>query len=237
MDRTTELRARTGVWFVGARGSVATTAVVGAYAVSHGLAPTTGLVTELPELLPDGLTPPSNAAAPVTQLEPGIGERVKLWIEVGLPDADRLLKAARHSERVILFTYGKASLAYSLWWFTDSGGDTSESRTPACPNAGSPDAGCDGNFGRGGSLGYQATIGLALRAERLDPLEIGLRRPRRGQGSAAESGGKLAQSAVAQRILWQHGTVHSWSEEEDRKRPQAWQANTSCATGFGGPQP
>lgn len=60
IDRTSEATARTdrtGVWFVGARGSVATTAVVGAYAVSHGLAPTTGLVTELPDLLPDGLTP------------------------------------------------------------------------------------------------------------------------------------------------------------------------------------
>ena len=48
---------RTGVWFVGARGSVATTAVVGAYAVSHGLAPATGLVTEQPDLLPDALPP------------------------------------------------------------------------------------------------------------------------------------------------------------------------------------
>jgi myo-inositol-1-phosphate synthase len=46
---------RTGVWFVGARGSVATTAVVGALGVRHGLAPTTGLVTELPEMAPDGL--------------------------------------------------------------------------------------------------------------------------------------------------------------------------------------
>lgn len=51
-----ELHAtRTGVWFVGARGSVATTAVVGALGVRHGLAPTTGLVTELPELDPAGL--------------------------------------------------------------------------------------------------------------------------------------------------------------------------------------
>jgi myo-inositol-1-phosphate synthase len=46
---------RTGVWFVGARGSVATTAVVGALGVALGLAPTTGLVTELEELGPDGL--------------------------------------------------------------------------------------------------------------------------------------------------------------------------------------
>ena len=51
----TSNEARTGVWFVGARGSVATTAVVGALGVSHGLAPATGLVTELPELAPDGL--------------------------------------------------------------------------------------------------------------------------------------------------------------------------------------
>ncbi|NPC96198.1 inositol-3-phosphate synthase [Nocardioides sp. zg-DK7169] len=47
--------ARTGVWFVGAHGSVATTAVVGALAIRHGLAPATGLVTELPELDPAGL--------------------------------------------------------------------------------------------------------------------------------------------------------------------------------------
>ena len=46
---------RTGVWFVGARGSVATTAVVGALGVAQGLAPVTGLVTELAELEPDGL--------------------------------------------------------------------------------------------------------------------------------------------------------------------------------------
>lgn len=40
---------RTGVWLVGARGSVATTAVAGAAAVSAGLAPPTGCVTELPD--------------------------------------------------------------------------------------------------------------------------------------------------------------------------------------------
>ena len=57
MTHPPEVTARTGVWFVGARGSVATTAVVGAYAVAHGLAPTTALVSELPELRPDGLPP------------------------------------------------------------------------------------------------------------------------------------------------------------------------------------
>lgn len=32
--------------------------------------------------------------------------RVRLWIEVGLPDAERLIKASRHSERVILLAFG-----------------------------------------------------------------------------------------------------------------------------------
>ncbi|MEV7084919.1 inositol-3-phosphate synthase [Streptomyces sp. NPDC093085] len=39
---------RTGVWFVGARGSVATTAVAGCAAVTAGLHPPTGMVTETP---------------------------------------------------------------------------------------------------------------------------------------------------------------------------------------------
>lgn len=34
------------------------------------------------------------------------GDRIKVWIEVGLPDVKRLIKAARHCERVILFAYG-----------------------------------------------------------------------------------------------------------------------------------
>ena len=46
---------RTGVWFLGARGSVATTATVGALAVRSGLAGRTGLVGELPEVAAAGL--------------------------------------------------------------------------------------------------------------------------------------------------------------------------------------
>ncbi|MGN9809001.1 inositol-3-phosphate synthase [Micromonospora sp. BQ11] len=41
---------RTGVWLVGARGSVATTSIVGALALRSGLTGPTGCVTELPEL-------------------------------------------------------------------------------------------------------------------------------------------------------------------------------------------
>jgi uncharacterized protein YaeQ len=35
------------------------------------------------------------------------GDRVKVWIEVGLPDAKRLAKAARHCGRVVLLAYGR----------------------------------------------------------------------------------------------------------------------------------
>ncbi|MFI2369389.1 inositol-3-phosphate synthase [Streptomyces sp. NPDC018833] len=50
-------QARTGVWFVGARGSVATTAVAGCAAVTAGLHPPTGMVTETPSFTGTGLPP------------------------------------------------------------------------------------------------------------------------------------------------------------------------------------
>ncbi|PFG39138.1 myo-inositol-1-phosphate synthase [Georgenia soli] len=46
---------RTGVWFIGGRGSVATTATLGLHAVSRGLAPETGLVSQLEEVAQAGL--------------------------------------------------------------------------------------------------------------------------------------------------------------------------------------
>ncbi|TXL87615.1 inositol-3-phosphate synthase [Streptomyces sp. IB2014 016-6] len=46
---------RTGVWFVGARGSVATTAVAGCAAVTAGLHPATGMVAETPPFAGAGL--------------------------------------------------------------------------------------------------------------------------------------------------------------------------------------
>jgi myo-inositol-1-phosphate synthase len=46
---------RTGVWFVGARGSVATTAVAGCAAVTAGLHPPTGMVTETAPFAESGL--------------------------------------------------------------------------------------------------------------------------------------------------------------------------------------
>ncbi|MFH8884148.1 inositol-3-phosphate synthase [Streptomyces californicus] len=46
---------RTGVWFVGARGSVATTATAGCAAIAAGLHPPTGMVTETPPFADTGL--------------------------------------------------------------------------------------------------------------------------------------------------------------------------------------
>jgi uncharacterized protein YaeQ len=34
--------------------------------------------------------------------------RVKFWVEVGLPDSDRIVKASRHAERVALLACGRA---------------------------------------------------------------------------------------------------------------------------------
>ncbi|QOV34298.1 inositol-3-phosphate synthase [Streptomyces ferrugineus] len=47
--------ARVGVWLIGARGSVATTVVAGCAAVTAGLHPPTGLVTETPMFADSGL--------------------------------------------------------------------------------------------------------------------------------------------------------------------------------------
>jgi myo-inositol-1-phosphate synthase len=47
--------SRTGVWLIGARGSVATTVVAGCAAVTAGLNPPTGMVTETPDFADTGL--------------------------------------------------------------------------------------------------------------------------------------------------------------------------------------
>ncbi|MEU4266462.1 inositol-3-phosphate synthase [Streptomyces sp. NPDC026092] len=53
----TDAVGRTGVWFVGARGSVATTAVAGCAATTAGLHPPTGMVTETAPFASAGLPP------------------------------------------------------------------------------------------------------------------------------------------------------------------------------------
>ncbi|QIJ65662.1 inositol-3-phosphate synthase [Streptomyces sp. JB150] len=53
-------RPRVGVWLIGARGSVATTVVAGCAAVTAGLHPPTGMVTETPPFADCGLPPLSS---------------------------------------------------------------------------------------------------------------------------------------------------------------------------------
>lgn len=65
-----------------------------------------------------------------------------------------------------LVPYGKAGLSYYLWWVTQPSGDLAEAPTPMCPDPGDP--GCKGNRARGASLGWQLSLGLALRAEAID---------------------------------------------------------------------
>ncbi len=52
---TPDIPSRIGVWFIGARGSVATTAVAGCAAVAAGLQPATGMVTETEPFAGSGL--------------------------------------------------------------------------------------------------------------------------------------------------------------------------------------
>jgi hypothetical protein len=69
---------------------------------------------------------------------------------------------------VPLVPYGRLGLSYYMWWVTAPSGGVAEAPTADCPAPDAPDAGCTGDRARGGSLGWQATVGLALRAERFD---------------------------------------------------------------------
>jgi uncharacterized protein YaeQ len=40
--------------------------------------------------------------------------RVRLWVEVGLPDAERIVKASRHSERAALLPCGRALPSWEM---------------------------------------------------------------------------------------------------------------------------
>lgn len=61
--------------------------------------------------------------------------------------------------------YAKLGLSYYLWWVTRPDGSTAR----ACQEPGDNPETCPTTVGRGGSLGFQGTVGMAFRAERLDP--------------------------------------------------------------------
>ncbi len=64
-----------------------------------------------------------------------------------------------------LVPYARAGLSYYVWWVGAPDGTVAEDYPMGCtPGA----AGCEANKARGASAGYQGSIGLALRAERID---------------------------------------------------------------------
>ena len=69
---------------------------------------------------------------------------------------------------VPLVPYAKAGLSYYLWWVTAPDGSFARKPTDDCADPDDPMLACDGDRALGGSLGVQFSIGLALRAERLD---------------------------------------------------------------------
>lgn len=71
--------------------------------------------------------------------------------------------------RVPLVPYVKAGLSYYLWWITNPSGSMAEVPTDECPDPSDDTMDCDGDRALGASLGYQLSVGLALRAEQLDP--------------------------------------------------------------------
>ena len=70
--------------------------------------------------------------------------------------------------RIPIVPYGKVGLSYYLWWITSPSGGIAETPTMDCPDPADSEADCDGNRALGASLGFQATLGIAFRAERID---------------------------------------------------------------------
>lgn len=66
---------------------------------------------------------------------------------------------------VPLVPYARLGLSYYLWWITAPDGSVARAPTDDCPDL----DGCRGDRALGASLGWEASVGLALRAERLDP--------------------------------------------------------------------
>ncbi len=61
--------------------------------------------------------------------------------------------------------YGKAGLSYYMWWITNPANELAEVPDMECPDL---STGCNGDRARGASLGVQASLGISIRAERLD---------------------------------------------------------------------
>ena len=72
--------------------------------------------------------------------------------------------------------FGKLGPSYYIWTVTKPSGGVAEAPDDDCPDPDDAELDCDGNRARGGSFGWQGTVGLAVRAERIDPdAEVSLR--------------------------------------------------------------
>ncbi len=60
--------------------------------------------------------------------------------------------------------YVRGGISYYAWWLKGPGGEISK----VCKDGGMSTASCDTNKAYGGTLGYQGSIGLSLRLERID---------------------------------------------------------------------
>lgn len=61
--------------------------------------------------------------------------------------------------------YGRAGLSYYLWWIKAPSGDNAEVPTMDCPDLGGD---CEGDKALGASIGWQASAGISIRAEKID---------------------------------------------------------------------
>src|SRR5512134_2795511 len=76
---------KTGLWLIGGRGSVATTTIAGAAALTDGLVQPTGLVTELPPFAAAGLAPVSDLVFGGHDLaETPLSERAQALAQAGV---------------------------------------------------------------------------------------------------------------------------------------------------------
>lgn len=76
--------------------------------------------------------------------------------------------------RIPVVPFARLGLSYYFWRVAAPGGEIAEAPTMDCANPQTDD--CTGNRASGGSLGWQGSVGLAIRAERVDPdAEIALR--------------------------------------------------------------
>ena len=65
-----------------------------------------------------------------------------------------------------LVPYGKAALAYAAWWATAPDGNIARAANDGMCDVSDPS--CSTSRARGGTLGFAGTVGIAIRAERID---------------------------------------------------------------------